>query len=168
MYMDEAGFGRISEPKRCWCPKGIRPIVPRHHIREYRYAYAAADPNDGEFFSLVLPYANTVCMNIFLQHLSWQYPKEMILLAMDQASYHTTPKLDIPKNIVPFFLPAKTPELNPMEQVWKEVRAEGFKNEFFKTLSKVIDRLCETLVSFTREQIKSIVGRDWILEIFVR
>lgn len=159
MYMDEAGFGRISEPKRCWCPKSIRPIVPRSHVREYRYAYGAADPKDGEFFSLVLPYANTDCMNIFLWHLSWKYSKDMILLALDQVSWHTTKKLIVPKNIKLFFLPPKTPELNPIEQIWKEVRAKGFKNEFFKTLSKVIDRLCDALVSLTSEQIKSIVGR---------
>ena len=39
MFQDEAGFGRINKPKFCWCPKGIRPSVPCHHIREYRYAY---------------------------------------------------------------------------------------------------------------------------------
>ena len=38
MFEDEAGFGRINKPKRCWCPKGQRPSVPCHHIREYRFA----------------------------------------------------------------------------------------------------------------------------------
>lgn len=38
MFQDEAGFGRINKPKYCWCRKGIRPSVPCHHIREYRYA----------------------------------------------------------------------------------------------------------------------------------
>ena len=38
MFQDEAGFGRINKPKYCWCQKGIRPSVPCHHIREYRYA----------------------------------------------------------------------------------------------------------------------------------
>ena len=163
MFQDEAGFGRISEPKRCWCPRPIRPIVPRHHIREYQYAYACADPNDGEMFSLVLPYANTICMQIFLDELSKTYPNDMILMALDQASWHTTTKLVVPKNIELFFLLPKTPELNPMEQVWKEIRAEGFKNESFHTLANVIDRLCETLVSFSNEKIKSITGRDWLL-----
>ena len=56
-----------------------------------------------------------------------------------------------------------TPELNPIEQVWKEIRKDGFKNEIFATLDKVIDRLCDTINSLTVEKIKSITGRDWIL-----
>ena len=48
LFQDEAGFGRINKPKNCWCTKGIRPSVPCHHIREYRYVYGAVDPMDGE------------------------------------------------------------------------------------------------------------------------
>ena len=70
MFQDEAGFGRINRPKYCWCQEGIRPSVPCHHIREYRYAYGAVEPLTGEGFFLVMPYCNTVCMNIFLKELS--------------------------------------------------------------------------------------------------
>ena len=67
MFQDEAGFGRINKPKRCWCKKKIRPSVPCHHIREYRYAYGAVEPMTGENFFLVMPYCSTNCMNTFLE-----------------------------------------------------------------------------------------------------
>mgnify|MGYP001051541907 FL=1 len=67
MFQDEAGFGRINKPKYCWCGEGIRPSVPCHHIREYRYAYGAVEPMTGDGYFLVMPYCNTVCMNIFLK-----------------------------------------------------------------------------------------------------
>ena len=70
MFQDEAGFGRINKPKYCWCERGIRPIVPCHHIREYRYVYGAVEPLTGEGCFLVMPYCNTACMNIFLKELS--------------------------------------------------------------------------------------------------
>lgn len=70
MFQDEAGFGRINKPKYCWCRKGIRPSVPCHHIREYRYAYGAVEPLTGESCFLVMPYCNTVCMDLFLNQLS--------------------------------------------------------------------------------------------------
>ena len=57
MFEDEAGFGRINKPKRCWCPKGQRPSVPCHHIREYRYAFGAVEPLSGESFFL-FPHAD--------------------------------------------------------------------------------------------------------------
>ena len=166
MFEDEAGFGRINKPKYCWCFKGFRPTVPCHHIREYRYAYGAVEPLTGESFFLIMPYSNTDCMNIYLQHLSKAYPDDYILLATDRAAWHTAKKLKIPKNIELFFIPPATPEMNPIEQIWKEVRKRGFKNEIFQTLEKVVDRLCVTICSLTNDTIISISGRNWILQCF--
>lgn len=166
MFEDEAGFGRINKPKYCWCFKGLRPTVPCHHIREYRYAYGAVEPLTGETFFLVLPYSNTVCMNLFLLQLSQAYPDDRILLVCDGASWHKSKALDIPKNIRLIFLPPATPEMNPIEQIWKEIRKRGFRNEIFPTLDKVVFRLCETIRSLTHSAVKSITLRNWILQCF--
>ncbi len=166
MFQDEAGFGRINKPKYCWCEKGIRSSVPCHHIREYRYAYGAVEPLTGESCFLVMPYCNTNCMNIFLQELSEKYANDIIVLACDGAAWHKAKALNIPSNINLIFIPPYTPEMNPIEQIWKEIRKRGFKNEVFPTLDKVIDRLCETIRSLTPEAIKSITGRSWILQLF--
>jgi len=163
MFEDEAGFGRINKPKRCWCKKGIRPRVPCHHIREYRYAYGAVEPATGDSFFLVLPYCNSICMNVFLEKLSKQYIDDHILLVADNATWHRSKILNIPKNITIFPLLPYTPELNPIEQIWKEIRKRGFKNELFQTLEHVVDRLCETINSLSCEVVKSITGRDWLL-----
>ena len=163
MFEDEAGFGRINKPTRCLCPKGIRPTVPCLHIREYRYVFGAVGPKTGESYFLILPWCNTECMNYFLEDLSKRYPKSMILLALDGATWHRSDSLVIPDNIQLFFLPPATPEMNPIEQIWKEIRKRGFKNKIFKTLDKVIDRLCDTILSLSADTIKSITGRDWIL-----
>jgi len=165
MFEDEAGFGRINKPKYCWCKKGTRPIVPCLHIREYRYAYGAVDPKTGDSHFLVLPRCDTACMNYFLKSLSKQYPNSIILLVLDGASWHRSKGLNIPENIRLFFLPPATPEMNPIEQIWKELRKLGFHNEIFKTLEKVVDRLCDTINVLSHEAIKSITGRDWIISI---
>ena len=167
MFEDEAGFGRINKPRNCWCPEGIRPSVPCHHIREYRYAYGAVEPICGESFFLVLPYCNTDCMQVFLDELSGSYPNDLILLVCDGAGWHTTNALQIPENIQLLRIPPYTPEMNPIEQIWKQIRSMGFKNEVFPTLNAVIDRLCETICKLTKEQIKSITCRQWIKECFL-
>jgi putative transposase len=164
MFQDEAGFGRINKPKYCWCFPGLRPTVPCHHIREYRYVYGATEPLTGESYFLVLPNTDTDCMNYFLKGLSESYPDDMIILVFDRASWHRATALMIPDNISFFFLPPATPEMNPMEQIWKEIRKRGFKNEIFNTLEKVIDRLCDTICSLSHDNIKSITGRKWILK----
>ena len=163
MFQAEAGFGRINKPKYCWSKRGIRLSVPCHHIQEYRYAYGAVEPLTGESCFLVLPYCNTNCMNVFLNYLSKMYPTDRIVLVYDGAAWHKAKALDIPKNIRLVFIPPYTPEMNPIEQIWKEIRMRGFRNEVFKSLDKVIDRLCDTIVSLTFYVIKSITARKWIL-----
>ena len=117
MFQDEAGFGRINKPKYCWCKKGIRPSVPCHHIREYRYAYGAVEPTSGESCFLIMPYCNTNCMNVFLNHLSMSYPNDIIILVCDGAAWHKAKALIVPENIRLVFIPPYTPEMNPIEQI---------------------------------------------------
>jgi len=166
MFQDEAGFGRISEPSRCWAPLGIRPTVPSQRIREYVQLYGAVAPETGYSFFLILPRANTQCMNIYLHELSNAFSEYVVLLIMDRASYHGSNDLVIPDNIVLFYIPPATPEMNPAEQIWKEIRKLGFKNESFASISKVVDRLCDTVVSLTRDTIMSITRREWIVSMF--
>ena len=104
MFQDEAGFGRINRPKYCWCYPGLRPNVPCHHIREYRYAYGAVEPLTGESFFLVMPYCNTACMNVFLRELAKTYPDDWIILVCDGASWHKAKAPEIPSNIQLLFL----------------------------------------------------------------
>lgn len=166
MFEDEAGFGRINKPKRCWCPKGQRPSVPCHHIREYRYAFGAVEPLSGESFFLTMPNCDTECTNIFLEKLSEQYPDDIILLVCDGAAWHKSKALRCPENIQLLSIPPYTPEMNPIEQIWKQIRSMGFRNEVFDSLSAVMDRLCETICLLTTDMVKSITGRQWIIECF--
>ncbi len=167
MFEDEAGLGRINKPKYCWCPRGHRPHVPCHHIREYRYVYGAVEPLTGESCFFVMPYSNTECMSRFLEELSHKYPDDLILLVCDGASWHRSNALRIPNNIQLLFLPPATPEMNPIEQIWKELRKRGFRNEIFKTLQQVMDRLCDAICSLTHDIIMSITRRNWITECFL-
>ena len=167
MFQDEAGFGRINKPRSCWCRKGLRPSVPCHHIREYRYAYGAVEPMTGERFFLILPYCNTDCMQLFLDHLSAAYPDDLILLVCDGAMWHKAESLRWPENIRRLSIPPYTPEMNPIEQIWKQIRSMGFKNEVFPTLEAVMDRLCDTINQLTDEIVRSITCRQWIKECFL-
>lgn len=63
MFQDEARFGRISHPRRCWTPPNYRPHVAKQIIREYTYAYGAVCPWDGIADFLILP--NVLASTIF-------------------------------------------------------------------------------------------------------
>ena len=104
--------------------------------------------------------------NVFLDLLSKEFPEDQILLICDGAAWHKSQSLVIPANIHLAFIPPYTPEMNPIEQVWKEIPTRGFKNEVFKTLEGVVDRLYKTVKDLSSETIKSITGRKWIIELF--
>ena len=75
-------------------------------------------------------------------------------------------QMEVFLDIVLFHIPPYTPEMNPIEQIWKEIRKRGFRNEIFATLEKVVDRLCDTICSLNHEIISSITGREWIIKLF--
>ncbi|CJF14235.1 transposase family protein [Streptococcus pneumoniae] len=98
-------------------------------------------PHTGESFFLIAGGCNTEWMNVFLEELSQAYPYDYFLLVMDNAIWHKSSTLKIPTNIGFAFIPPYTPEMNPIEQVWKEIRKRGFKNKAFRTLEDVMNQL---------------------------
>ena len=57
--------------------------------------------------------------------------------------------------------------MNPIEQIWRELRTQGFRNEAFITLEKVVDRLRKTIYHLSRYTIMSITQREGIRDIFI-
>ncbi|VFI23421.1 transposase family protein [Streptococcus pneumoniae] len=109
---------------------------------------------------------NTEWMNVFLEELSQAYPYDYFLLVMDNAIWHKSSILKIPTNIGFAFIPPYTPEMNPIEQVWKEIRKRGFKNKAFRTLEDVMNQLQDVIQGLEKEVIKSIVNRRWTRMLF--
>ena len=105
-------------------------------------------------------------MNEFLRDLSEQFPDEYIVLVMDNAVWHKSKSLVIPHKIEFAFIPLYIPEMNPIEQVWAEIRKRGFKNKMFKTLNEVIEKLQEVFQSLHWSTLKSIVRRKWVATSF--
>jgi transposase len=165
MFQDEARFGRINDPRRCWAPKGLRPEVGMQIVREYTYAFGAVSPHDGVLDTLVLPVVNAEAMSIFLAEVARRHPEEFILMVLDGAGWHRANNLVIPENMKLEALPPYSPQLNPMEHIWDEVREKWFTNEVFESLDGVEDRLVEALVALEcdPELVASITGFDWII-----
>jgi hypothetical protein len=120
LFQDESCFGRISDRRRCWAPIHERPIVGQQVVREFVYAIAAVCPPSGHLTSLVMPWLDTEIMSIFLAHVSIEFKDAHCLMFLDAAGWHTAKQLRTPKNITLSFLPPYSPELNPVEHIWKQ------------------------------------------------
>lgn len=75
-------------------------------------------------------------------------------------------KQEIPSNIELTFIPPYTPEMNPIEQVWKEIRKRDSKNKAFQTLEAIIDKLQEVIQGLEKSVLKSTVSRQWTRLLF--
>ncbi|HGQ1285294.1 TPA: transposase, partial [Streptococcus pneumoniae] len=124
------------------------------------------DAHTGESFFLIAGGCNTEWMNVFLEELSQAYPDDYLLFVMDNAIWHKSSTLKIPTNIGFTFIPPYTPEMNPIEQVLKEIRKRGFKNKAFQTLEDVMNQLQDIIQGLEKEVIKPIVNRRWTRMLF--
>jgi transposase len=145
MTQDEGRFGRISDARSCWAPKGIRPKIPRQIVRAFVYVYAAVCMAMGKMTSLILPYANTDMMNVFLEEVSKDFKDYFVIMMVDGAGWHRSEGLKIPENIRLIYQPSHSPELNPVEHLWEELREKHFSNKAFRSLDAVEQALCEGL-----------------------
>ena len=164
MFQDEARFGRMSDSRRCWAPAGVRPEVSAQVVREYEYAFAAVSPHDGTLDSLVLPAVHAEAMSIFLHEVSQRHPNELILMVLDGAGWHKAKRLLLPANMRLVFLPPWSPQLNPVEHLWDEVREKWFGNRVFDSLSAVEEQLLTALKILEEDspRVASLAGFDWI------
>jgi hypothetical protein len=165
MFQDEARFGRISDVRRCWAPKPIRPLCQAMLTHEYTYAYGAVDACTGELDSLILPSVNTHCMQLFLDEVSKRHAQEKIVMVIDGAGWHSSGALKAPENIYLLKLPPYAPELNPIEHVWDELREKFFHNKVFDSLDALEDQLAMGLGTLEKypETVRTIVAWDWIM-----
>lgn len=65
------------------------------------------------------------------------------VLLMDRAGWHTAANLDVPENITPIFLPSRSPELNPVENLWQYLHSNWLSHRVVQTYDAIIDAACE-------------------------
>lgn len=164
MFQDEARFGRMAKPKRCWAPRGLRPVMPNGYEREFTYVYAAVSPLEGEMEYRICEAMNTENMGRFLTQVSDRYPDDYVMMVVDGASSHKAKALVIPSNISLIGLPPYAPQLNPQEHVWDELREKEFPNKVFSTMDGVLTQLEAGLqkISGNAAAITSLTAWPWI------
>ena len=168
MFADEARFGRINRPRPCWAPTGIRPEVASQLIREYIFLYGAVSPKDGTCIYLIMPTSNTACFQAFLNVLARKFARQDILLVLDGAPNHRCGDLALPDNIALLFLPPYSPELNPKENLWDEIREKIFKNYALKSIDAVRAKLKQAILYVERnpKTVKSITSFPYVVKSF--
>lgn len=156
LFFDESRFGTHSKISHGWFKRGSRPQVPLKIGYQNFYLYSAVNSNDGSNFNLILPKVDTNHMNVFLSELSKEYPSDKIALIMDGAGWHKSKALKVPSNIIIFYLPPYSPELNPVERLWLYIKNNVLSNRIYDTLEELEIKLCEFIQGLQNQVVKNI------------
>lgn len=97
------------------------------------------------------------CFQIFLDEFAQAYPDSLNLMMMDRATFHRKNSLIFPQNVIPVFHPAASPELNPIERLWQDIK-DNIPYEIFADLEQLKDRVASILKNYTKTTLKTITG----------
>src|SRR5438309_5276701 len=127
--------------------------------------YGAVSPKDGTCVYLIMPTSNTACFQAFLDVLARKFARHDILLVLDGAPNHRCGKLAVPHNITLLYLPPYSPELNPKENLWDEIREKIFKNYALKSIDAVRAKLKQAILYIERNPklVRSITSFPYII-----
>ena len=163
-FQDEARIGQKNGLVRQWARRGTRPRQPADQRYQSAYLFGAICPARGVGAALAMPFANTQAMQAHLDEIGRTVARGAhAVLLLDRAGWHTTEKLTSPKNLTMILLPSRSPELNPVENIWQFLRANWLSNRVFQTYDEIIAAACEAWNKLTAlpETITSIGMRDW-------
>jgi transposase len=141
-YADETGIEGDPRPRRRWAERGKKARITKNgdHIR--MNACGMVCPRTGQFYALEFSHSDVETFQVFLneanQDVQRQRPRN--LLICDNASWHKNKSLDW-GHFEPIFLPAYSPDLNPIERLWRVLKAEWFSDFIAKTHDELLARL---------------------------
>ncbi len=133
--------------------KGIKLICNFHNIFESTYVFGAFSPLNGDILVMELPYCDGDNFQIFFIELSNKKPTECKVVILDNCRFHNGKSLIILQNIALIFIPLYSPELNPAELVWLNMK---------RKMTNIVYKTIEELKLKINEIVKKLITEDFI------
>jgi transposase len=132
-FQDESRFGQQGTVTNVWAKTGSRPTALRQTEYEYLWVLGAVCPETGHAEGLLSPQLNAKIVSEFLRQFSQTITAgEHAVMLWDGAGFHTTKQLCLPENITVVTLPAYSPELNPIENLWHYLKSHCWSNRTYE------------------------------------
>ncbi len=155
-------LGLHSQLRRRWCPRGVKLIQPQQMRFEWRWLFLAVDVLGGKLFWRWQERLRSDCVEAAVQ--AWRQEEGIAALVWDNAPAHHA-KVVQQTGMALSFLPPFSPELNPAERVFEEVRrqVEGRLYDTLEDKAKAAEAFLAALAADT-QRVRRLVGWDWILK----
>jgi hypothetical protein len=163
-FQDEARVGQQGTLTRIWARRGTRPRAPRDQRYAWAYLFGAVCPERAIGAGLVLPYVNGDAMSLHLQEIARHVaPGAHAVLVLDGAGWHGAATLALPDNLTLLPLPPKSPELNPVENVWEYLRQNQLSLRVWPDYPAIVETCCRAWNALMAmpDRLASITRREW-------
>lgn len=163
-WQDEARIGQKNKLTRRWARRGTRPRAPHDQRTAWAYLFGAICPAEGKGAGLVMPFCGTQAMQAHLAEISAMVaPDAHAVLLLDQAGWRLAGARVVPRNITLLSLPPRSPELNPVENVWQFLRDNCLSNRVFNGCEDIVAHCCDAWNDLIDQpwRIRSIGRRGW-------
>jgi transposase len=165
---DESRFGRHTVQRRRLTLPGVKPICAFEQTFESFWLCGAVQPNSGENFVLALPATDGDCLQVFLDQFAAAHTQdlnEIHVLLMDNGGAHRAKTLRWPERVLPVYLPAYCPELNPIERWWQELK-DAVSNQLFGALDPLRACLDAELAAWNQgpERLCSLTSYPYLID----
>ncbi len=158
-------YGLISNFRRSWSKVGERTVIDKQQSFENRYLFSAVSPVSGDSFHLSgIDGFDADAAHTFLLELKKQHPHKMVILVWDNAPCHRVQIHRTIPGLIVLFLPPYSPELNPAERFFGELR-KATANRIFATIEEqgaMIEEKLRELANDT-DAMKKLTGYEWIV-----
>lgn len=118
---DEHRLGLKPINRIIWVQKGENPIADVNWKFEWLWLVGFVHPQSGETYWWIVPKLNLEVFGGILADFAEHFRlggQRRVILALDQASFHTSEQLQVPEGIHLLWMPPKSPELQPAERLW--------------------------------------------------
>lgn len=156
-------FGTRTDLGRKWIPQGVKLVGEQYLGYDYGYLSVALNPLTGDLKMLILPNMKAESFQVFLDEFS-QDLTNLTSFITDGATAHRSGKLRISEKVELEILPAYSPQLNPVERFFEELRRK-LKNRVFTVYEEVEKAVIEIVQPYLKatEIIKSLTCFGWLL-----
>ena len=164
---DESRLGLHLPVRRRVTGSGVKPVQVVEPLYEAYWLYAAVEPTTGEAFWWELPRLDADCFTVFLRQFGQQYAESLNIMLLDQAPAHSAQRVPIPENVILVWLPAYSPELNPVERLWEDLkyRIDALDTQVRSSLTALQDHVADLIRRYTAETIASLTGYPDLVEV---
>lgn len=165
LFGDEASFPQWGTLSYTWARKGQPPTVPTSGKRKGYKVFGLIDYFSGRFFFQCTDGRLTSeSYQAFLTQVLSRTRKHLILI-QDGAKYHTSQAMQAffarhRARLTVFQLPSYSPDYNPIEKLWKQIKQHHTHLHYFPTFESLVNRVDEALVAFQNapRQVLSLFG----------